>query len=930
MADTIKIFELDIDVDAAIESQSELKTVLDQSKASLDALSKSGDTSSQQYVELQAEVKNLSREYNAAQTQLGKMLTLQGKEIKTVQEGEAALTIINKEWSKQASLYGENSEEAEKLAKKHAELKERTRELRKDIGDTSTNIGNYSADMTEALGKTTLFGRAQSAVGDVMNIVRPIYKTIRSELSSMVTGYRTGIAEAQAFSGAQKASAVSTTVLNAALKLFKIALISTGIGAILVLLGSLIAYFSKTQKGIDFVNKALAALSAAFNVIIDRYLKFGEIIFGVISGQKSLSEAWDEGKQALSGLGDELAREISLAIRLEEVLQGVEKAEINLDIRRSAANARLKDLNKTIEDVTKTEAERLEAAQEFSRIETGLVSEEVSNQEKRVAAMLGFADVTDEVRNKIKQIGQEGVTLDQLGLSESTIEDAKSFRDEITKLFDLQTRSFEVQTTNQNKLNTITEGVRRQQEAAAKEAQAQRKKAIDEAIKDQKTRLDLFIEQNAAETKSLKESLRINEVVRDERLSILEEEVKAGKKTQTEAELERLKIKKSFLDDQKELVVDFAEEELAIFKNANQKRIDENQLLTDALVSQEQARLDALADKQREFEALRLERGVISQREYNEAISAVDEENRIAKAELDTELREQRLEQEAIDFENAQVLREERDGLIYEARLADLERQRQAEVTAAQKVGADITQIDAKFATLREQIKQQEADAKLNTQEELFGGIAELLGQETLAGKAAGVAAATINTYQGVAQVWRAPSILPEPLGTAQKVVSTGVVLGSGLAAVKKIASTNVNIPKAEKGAVFGIGGKRHSAGGTKFVGEDGTQFEAEAGEMLLVLNRNAAMAMNGLNQLYPAGQSGRTNYLADGGFVQRSIAANTGGAPVTIKTESFDYDRFAAATSDAVRQLPPPVTDVKDVINQVTNYNQIVNGANI
>lgn len=48
---------------------------------------------------------------------------------------------------------------------------------------------------------------------------------------------------------------------------------------------------------------------------------------------------------------------------------------------------------------------------------------------------------------------------------------------------------------------------------------------------------------------------------------------------------------------------------------------------------------------------------------------------------------------------------------------------------------------------------------------------------------------------------------------------------------VKKIASTKpAKAPKAEKGALFSIGGQRHSAGGTMFTGADGTQFEAEQG----------------------------------------------------------------------------------------------------
>ncbi len=266
----IKIFELDIDVDAAIASQSDLKDSLDRSKYSLDLLKKAGDTSSKQYVELEAEVKNLNREYNASQTQLGKLLTLQGKEIKTIKEGEAALTIINKEWSKQASLFGENSEEADKLARKHAELKDRTNTLRKSIGDTSTNVGNYAEGMKEALGETTLFGRATETVTQITSVAAPVFQAVKSEIRQVSNNYKAARAEASAYTGSQKAAAIATALTSGALRVLKVALIATGIGAIIVVIGSLVAWFSKTQKGIDFVNTAFAALGAGFDVIIDR------------------------------------------------------------------------------------------------------------------------------------------------------------------------------------------------------------------------------------------------------------------------------------------------------------------------------------------------------------------------------------------------------------------------------------------------------------------------------------------------------------------------------------------------------------------------------------------------------------------------------------------------------------------------------------
>ena len=84
----------------------------------------------------------------------------------------------------------------------------------------------------------------------------------------------------------------------------------------------------------------------------------------------------------------------------------------------------------------------------------------------------------------------------------------------------------------------------------------------------------------------------------------------------------------------------------------------------------------------------------------------------------------------------------------------------------------------------------------------MFGNISELLGKNTAGGKAAAIAQATFNTYQGVTEVWSAKTLLPEPAATIAKVASTGVVLASGLKAVGAIKNTSY----ARGGYTTGLG----------------------------------------------------------------------------------------------------------------------------
>ncbi|MFL9845462.1 hypothetical protein, partial [Flavobacterium rhizosphaerae] len=124
--------------------------------------------------------------------------------------------------------------------------------------------------------------------------------------------------------------------------------------------------------------------------------------------------------------------------------------------------------------------------------------------------------------------------------------------------------------------------------------------------------------------------------------------------------------------------------------------------------------------------------------------------------------------------------------------------------------------------------------------------------------------------------------------------------------------------PKAEKGALFNIGGQRHSAGGTTFTGEDGTTFEAEQGELIGVMNRNAARHFMAFNNTFPAGSGSAPNYFAGGGIVSREIAS-----------PGLNVDDLASKIAQANSTLPPPVVAVEDIVTQSNSYARVRQGAN-
>ena len=90
---------------------------------------------------------------------------------------------------------------------------------------------------------------------------------------------------------------IKTAVLG--MKTLKGAMISTGIGALVVLVGSLIAYF--TKKGAEILEVASAALGAVFGVLTDVLSKIGETMVWAFSSPQEALDAVSEKMEALGG-----------------------------------------------------------------------------------------------------------------------------------------------------------------------------------------------------------------------------------------------------------------------------------------------------------------------------------------------------------------------------------------------------------------------------------------------------------------------------------------------------------------------------------------------------------------------------------------------------------------------------------------------------
>ena len=115
----------------------------------------------------------------------------------------------------------------------------------------------------------------------------------------------------------------------------------------------------------------------------------------------------------------------------------------------------------------------------------------------------------------------------------------------------------------------------------------------------------------------------------------------------------------------------------------------------------------------------------------------------------------------------------------------------------------------------QEELKRKDAleKQKLSITANTLGNLAQLLGQNSAAGKAAAIAQAIINSYLGFTEVLSSESVLPEPFGSIQKGISAASILASGLQTVKQI--TSVQTPNIGGGAMRSGGARGSTAAPT-------------------------------------------------------------------------------------------------------------------
>lgn len=155
----------------------------------------------------------------------------------------------------------------------------------------------------------------------------------------------------------------------------------------------------------------------------------------------------------------------------------------------------------------------------------------------------------------------------------------------------------------------------------------------------------------------------------------------------------------------------------------------------------------------------------------------------------------------------------EQDRLFFEQQLSN------ENLTAEQRAVIEEQQTATKKANGEAQVQIdngvfQNQQAILGATASSLAALGELVGKETVAGKALGIATALINTWQGATEALKAKSVLPSPFDVAAKVVNVATTVASGLKAVQAI--TSVKVPSGGGGNASAVTNAGPSVGKPK------------------------------------------------------------------------------------------------------------------
>jgi hypothetical protein len=805
MAEIVELASFKFDTSDAIKAAAALTAEIEKVKEQQTELAANTGKGTVEYQKSTQQITALRTELRGYNSVIQATSKEQRSAAGSIDQLRGQVTQLNKEYSALSKTERESAKGKE-LQTKLKDLRGQINEASVAAGNFKDNIGNYSNSILDAAGKSGIFGQELGAVvGTLQGIVGTLSGAV-SGLASFATG-------TQAASG-------GTTLLARGLTVLRGAIIATGIGAFVVVLGSLVAAFTSTESGAQKLRVVMGFLGGVVGRLKDVFVVLGETIIEAIEDP---GKALDKLATAFSFYFTEfIPNAISRVLNGLGILGGAIVKLFDGDFKGAFATAKegLGELLSGLGDLNPVTALAKRVAETIAQIGEEAIDAGTAN-----AALVARLNEIKAAERALR-----------IEISETQAERAKALEQSRNEALSVEDRIKAL-----NRANELEQS------------------ALSKQIELEKTRLQ--IQQAQAKLSSTNE---------DTLEEIANQQVKIN-----ELEAQRASAARGFQRDLLRLQKQTNEES----KTETQKIIDLDKLRGENAIEQyrlqEQARINQINNENlKADEQFKLEQEIARRK---------IEENR--KIELS----------KVQDAANAEAAIK----AINEAADLDL---RELQFKSDENEAASAKQ--------RAEQEKAVADAKKAAYSAAFNEVANILGKETGNSKIAALAQVAFNTGTAIAGLTSNSALNP-----ANAVTFGGAGAGQfakGLPIILSAVGQAIGIirgaPKLAKGGI--IGGNRHTSGGTTFMGSDGSAFEAEKDELLVILNRNATGILNRLGAInamtggsaFHMGDGYGGQYFADGGVAFGSMnSALSGGVGVG------DF-------MEVMRDIPNPVVIVEDI----------------
>lgn len=927
----VNIAQIDIDVDSLIAKSAEVREKLinigNEMKVLKDDFSK-GNISIEEYTKrltlLTAEQKGQRDELRVYDTLVKNHIATEAKEIDTNKKKTGSIKELSASLSQNKHIYQllseeerNNAEVGGKLLAVIQEQDKKYKELQKSIGNNQVDVGNYRQAILDAVGDNQAFGTSMNSVVNTFN-------SLKVNIVALATPFTNFVQTGKMAPGVLNATATATGNVSTGMKILRGAIISTGIGALIVALGSLISYFTSTQEGVNKVNKVLTPLKVLFQsligvsqqvgkVLVDTFKavwepikKIGEFIgtylimpikqvVGVVKGLGKVltgdfKGAWEEVKkpaQDLVNKGKEMGQAVANGRkRLNELGKDWKDVANNFGNIMDEALKRGQRIEEINQRLAKSEAEHIEKTEALKELfaEQNQIardtSKSVEEREKAAKASVETLKQINALARERNQLEVERIELQQKSNDTSDEEKADLARKK-AELNAANREMLNAETAQNKVINSIRNTARQEENARAKEQADKARARMQEELKQQREAVEEYVKTNSAVAKSLQERLAIEEKGMQDRLAVLEKEKSKGLIKQNEYEKQKREIEEAYLKTRTDLSIEAVKKEAEQYELQNKTKINSETRLTAELIAQEQARQDAIYQKK--VEALEKEKQ-LKQEAHNWDYNAEDayqqqlqelkegyneKAKELGKQQSEIEKEEKKAQQE-LDFQDKLLTLQEQGATQWEIEEEQMrqnhEQEREAlnELLASNQVSQE--EYNKRLSILNRKQSQDEINLKRKTEESKLSLAQSVFGGlKSLAGEqsALGKAAAIAEaTINTYLGVSKAIS-----QGLPMGAVMAAVTLATGMMNVKKIMETNV---KYEKGGI--LKGKSHNEGGIPFTVAGLGGFEAEGGEYI-VNKRATAMYFPVLEAINRSVSNGNYNpvYMQAGGVIKQA-----------------------------------------------------------